>query len=235
MTTHDDTDRRIAAWFGDEHVRAPERTIEAALAHARSHPRRRDPFAALRRDPMSSGVFGGGLFAPVPLVAAIGLIVAAVLGAAVAGGFLDRPAPAVPPSPSPTASPATAPTSGPKPLVFHVDLVEVAGDDASIDITDASGSIVSAESGQPRDGGSVPEGVDVAADPADPAVAVLTWTGGPCDTTHALAIEADGRTMTLSRPTCLGDAIPRDLQLRLRFREPIDVSTISASLVTGQG
>ena len=109
------------------------------------------------------------------------------------------------------------------------------GDDASIDITDASGSIVSAESGQPRDGGSVAEGVDVAADPADPAVAVLTWTGSPCDTTHTLAIEEDGRTMTLSRPRCLGDAIPRDLQVRLTYREPIDVSTISASLVTRQG
>jgi hypothetical protein len=232
MTTHDDTDRRIAAWFGDEHVRAPERTIEAALAHARSHPRRRDPFATLRRDPMSGGGVRGGLFAPVPLLAAVGLVVA-VLGAAVAGGFLDRPAPMVPvPSAGP---PSVSPTPVPTPVVFHVDLVEVVGDDASIDITDASGSIVSAESGQPHDGGSVADGVDVAADPADPAVAVLTWTGTPCDTTHTLAIEPDGRTMTLSRPSCLGDAIPRDLQVRLRYREPIDVSTISASLVTGQG
>lgn len=233
MTTHDDTDRRIDAWFGDEHVRAPERTIEAALAHARSHPRRSDPFAALRRDPMSGGAFRGGLFAPVPLLAAVGLIAVAVLGAALAGGFLERPAPVVPvPSVGPpSASPATVPT----PVAFHVDLVEVVGDDASIDITDASGSIVSAESGQPRDGGSVAEGVDVAADPADPAVAVLTWTGSPCDTTHTLAIEEDGRTMTLSRPRCQGDAIPRDLQVRLTYREPIDVSTISASLVTGQG
>jgi hypothetical protein len=123
----------------------------------------------------------------------------------------------------------------PTPVVFHVDLVEVVGNDASIDITDASGSIVSAESGQPRDGGSVPDVVDVAADPADPAVAVLTWTGTPCDTTHTLAIEHDGRTMTLSRPSCQGDAIARDLQVRLRYNQPIDVSTISASLVTGQG
>jgi hypothetical protein len=233
MTISDDTDRRIAAWFGDEHVRAPERTIEAALAHARSHPRRRDPFAPLRRDPMSGGALRGGLFAPIPLVAAIGLVIVAVLGAAVAGGFLDRPAPVVP-VPS-VAPPSAESTPVPTPVVFHVDLVEVVGNDASIDITDASGSIVSAESGQPRDGGSVPDGVDVAADPADSAVAVLTWTGTPCDTTHALAIEPDGRTMTLSRPSCSGDAIARDLRVRLTYRAPIDVGTISASLVTGQG
>lgn len=78
-------------------------------------------------------------------------------------------------------------------------------------------------------------GIDVAADPADPAVVVVTWTGSPCDTTHTLSIEAGGRTMTLARPSCQGDAIPRDLQLRLRYREPIDASTISATLVTGQG
>jgi hypothetical protein len=47
-----------------------------------------------------------------------------------------------------------------------------------------------------------------------------------------LAIKADGRTMTLARPSCQGDAIPRDLQVRLRYREPVDASTISATLVT---
>jgi hypothetical protein len=38
--------------------------------------------------------------------------------------------------------------------------------------------------------------------------------------------------MTLTRPRCEGDAIPRDLQLRLRFREAIDSSALSATLVT---
>ena len=108
MTTVDDTDRRIAAWFTDETVRVPERTIDAALAHARAHPRRRDPLAGLRRDPMSRGPFSGGLFAPVPLLAVVGLIVLAALGGAVAGGFFDRQEPALP-SPTPTVTPSPSP------------------------------------------------------------------------------------------------------------------------------
>jgi hypothetical protein len=229
MTTVDDTDRRIAAWFTDETVRVPERTIDAALAHARAHPRRRDPLAGFHRDPMSRGPFSGGLFAPVPLLAVVGLIVMAALGGAVAGGFFDRQAPALPsPTPIVTPSPSASPST------FHVDLIEVAGQDASIDITDRSRSVVGAESGQPADGGSVGfGGVDVANDPSDPTVIVLTWTGTPCDTTHALDIEADGRTMTITRPRCQGDAIPRDLELRLRFTETVVARDVNATLVTG--
>ena len=229
MTTVDDTDRRIAMWFTDETVRIPERTIGAVLAHARAHPRRRDPLAGLRRDPMSRPPFSGTLFAPVPLLAVVGLIVVAVLGGAVVGGFLDRPGPAPLPSPTPTAT--TSPS--PSPATFHVDLVEVAGADASIDISDRSATLAGADSGQPADGGSVSDGVDVSGDPADSTVIVLTWTGTPCDTTHTLDIEADGRTMTLSRAPCEGDAIPRDLKLRLRYSDTIDPRDINVTLVTG--
>ncbi|HEX2469922.1 MAG TPA: hypothetical protein VHK05_04985 [Candidatus Limnocylindrales bacterium] len=230
MTMFDETDRRIATWFTDETVRVPERTIDAVLAHARAHPRRRDPLATLRRDPMARP-FTAGLFAPVPLLAAIGLIVVAVLGGAVVGGVLDLSGPA--PLPVPSASPIATPSPSPSPRIIHVDLVEVAGQDASIDITDRSGALVDAETGQPADGGSVGgRGIELANDPVDPMVIVVTWTGTPCDTTHALEIDADGRTMTLARPRCEGDAIPRDLQLRLRFREAIDSSAIAATLVT---
>jgi hypothetical protein len=75
-------------------------------------------------------------------------------------------------------------------------------------------------------------GIELANDPADPLVIVVTWTGTPCDTTHTLEISDDGRTMTLTRPRCEGDAIPRDLQLRLRFREAIESSALAATLVT---
>jgi hypothetical protein len=230
MTTFDETDRRIAAWFTDETVRVPERTVDAVLAHARAHPRRRDPLATLRRDPMARP-FSGGLLAPVPLLAAIGLIAVAVVGGAVVGGFLDRPGPA--PLPVPTASPVATPSPSPSPVTLHVDLVEVAGQDASIDITDRSGALVDAESGQPADGGSVGgSGIELANDAVDPMVIVVTWTGTPCDTTHTLEIDDDGRTMTLARPRCEGDAIPRDLQVRLRFREAIESSALAATLVT---
>lgn len=175
--------------------------------------------------------FTAGLFAPVPLLAAIGLIVVVVLGGAVVGGVLDRPGPA--PLPVPSAGPIATLSPSPSPRIIHVDLVEVAGQDASIDITDRSGALVDAETGQPADGGSVGgSGIELATDPVDPMVIVVTWTGTPCDTTHVLEIEADGRTMTLARPRCEGDATPRDLQLRLRFREAIDPSALAATLVT---
>ena len=107
MTTPTEQDRRIAAWFQDTQGRLPERTIEAALAHARTHPRRRDPFAALRRDPMGSGGFGlGRLTQPLPLVAAVGLLLAAAFAGAAVGGWFDRD-PAVP-----TGMPRTSAISG---------------------------------------------------------------------------------------------------------------------------
>ncbi len=229
MTMFDDADRRIAAWFTDETVRVPERTIDAVLAHARAHPRRHDPLAGLRRDPMSGGPFSGARFGPLPALAVVGLIVVAALGGAVAGGFIQPPAPALFPSATPPATPSPSPTPG----VFHVDLIEVAGADATVDITDRSATIVGAGSGQPADGGSVGDGgIDFATDPADPTVVVLTWTGSPCDTTHTLVIEADGRSATMTRPPCQGDAIPRDLRLRLRYPEAVDASEFSATLVT---
>jgi ABC-type lipoprotein release transport system permease subunit len=81
MTAPTDLDRRIAAWFDEVPSRAPERTIDAVLAHAKSHPRRRDPFAALRRDPMGSGVGFGRLLQPVPLLAVLALLaIVAVAG-----------------------------------------------------------------------------------------------------------------------------------------------------------
>ena len=230
MTMFDDTDRRIAAWFTDETVRVPERTIDAALAHARAYPRRRDPLAGLRRDPMAGGPFSGGLLAPVPLLAVVGLIVVAALGGAIAGGFIRPSGPA----PLPSATPTATPSPSPSPATFHVDLIEVAGADATIDITDRSGMVVGVESGQPADGGSVGDGgIDAANDPSDPTIVVLTWTGTPCDTTHTLEIEADGRTMTLARPRCEGDAIPRDLRVRLRYAEAVDARELDATLVTG--
>ena len=239
MTATDDLDRRIAAFFEDPPVRAPERTIDAVLAHARAHPRRRDPFAVLHRDPMAGGTGGGGRLASMPLVAAVALLVAAGLGGAAVGGLFDRGpsvvGPATSPSPLPSGLGTPLPTIGPMP-VLTVDLVESYGADASIEIADVSQSVVSAESGQPGDGGSVAVGtVEVTADPADPTTIVLTWSGTPCDTTHRLTIDGDGRTMELSRPRCEGDSIPRDLVLRLRYGAPVRADEVTVTLVETAG
>jgi hypothetical protein len=233
MTAFDETDRRIAAYFAEESVRAPDRTIDAVLAYARTHPRRRDPLAALRRDPMGRGTGRGTPFAPVPLLAVIALLVVAAFGAAVAGGYLLQPSLIVPSPPSPPATPTASPSPSPSPPVFHVDLAEVNGADASIDVIDRSGTVVTAITGQPADGGSIGEGlIEITADPDDQSVAILTWTGTPCDTTHTLDIAPDGRTLTISRPPCSGDAVPRDLVLQLGFSAPVDVARLTGRVVT---
>jgi len=237
MTGMNDQDRRIAAWFEEVPSRVPERTIEAALAHARTHPRRRDPLAAIRRDPMGSGGYGlGRILQPLPLVAAVGLLLAAgVVGAAVGGWFREDPA-VVPPivSPSPSATPAPSASSEPTPATIHVDLIEHVGDDAFIDITDESLTLVDAESGDPGDNVNVPAGeVLIENDPSDPATIVLTWASGACDTSHELLIATDGHTMRLSRQACEGDSLGGlGHVLRLTFDGPARATDFDVSLET---
>lgn len=104
-----DFDRRLSDWLGDGPTSAPEQSIAAALDHARAHPRRRDPLAVLRRDPMgSSGGFGFGMRA-LPIVVAFGLLLVAALAVAFVGGLFDQRPVVVPPVTTPTAS--TAPTA----------------------------------------------------------------------------------------------------------------------------
>ena len=249
MNVHNDLDRRLAAALEDGPSRVPERSIEAALAHAHAHPRRRDPLAILRKDPMNaqSSRFAVTL-GPLPLVAVLALVVVAGLAVAGAGGLFDdrsvvvppiatpsaSPSPPAPASPEPSAAPSVAPASpATSPAVILVDLIEHVGADATIDITDLSGRLVKAESGSPADGASVPDGtVAVSGLAADPATVVLTWSGLPCDTTHQLTIDPDGLTMTIERPACQGDAMGVDHVLVLTFDRPIDSTTVNATIRT---
>ncbi len=110
-----DLDRRLSDWLRDGPTRAPERSVAAALDHARSHPRRRDPLAFLRRDPMGSSgrvAFGFGL-RTLPIVAALGLLLVAALAVASIGGLFDQRPVVVPPV-SPTSSPSVS--VGPSPV-----------------------------------------------------------------------------------------------------------------------
>ena len=71
-----DLDRRLTDWLGEGPTSAPEPSIIAALGHARAHPRRPDPLAILRRDPMgTSGGIGFGLRA-LPVIVPSELITA---------------------------------------------------------------------------------------------------------------------------------------------------------------
>ena len=237
MTTPNEQDRRIAAWFGDAPGRVPERTIEAALAHARTHPRRRDPLAALRRDPMGSAGFGLGRMAgPLPLVAAVGLLLAVAFAGAAVGGWFDRDPAVVPPVESPSASvppPSASPSVRPSPSTIRVDLIDL-GDDAFIDITDESFTMTEAVSGDPGDQVDVDLGVvQVENDPGDPATVVLTWASGSCDTSHQLVIAADGRTLRITRQPCEGDALGGlGHVLRLTFDAPAPAGEFHVTLET---
>ena len=239
MNAPNDTDRRLSAWLEDGPSRAAERSIDGAVAHARSHPRRRDPFAFLRKDPMDTTPRAAAS-RPLLLVAVIGLLIAASFAAASVGGLLDRPAVVVPiatASPTPSIAPASigpsASAAPSTPAVFDVDLVENVGADASIHIIDESHTVVSATSQAPADGGSVPEGAVATAVLADdPSSIVLTWTGSPCDTVHTLTIAPDGRTMSIERPACSGDSVPVDHVLVLKFKTPVPLDAVRATVHT---
>ena len=73
MTEHDDLDRLLGDWLAEGPARTPEPVLATAVQHARSHPRRPDPLAFLRRDPMAGRVSMFGV-APVPVFAALMLL-----------------------------------------------------------------------------------------------------------------------------------------------------------------
>ena len=205
MTGTNDQDRRIAAWFEDVPSRIPDRTIDAVLAHARTHPRRRDRLAALRRDPMGSG------------------------------GFRGEPAivpPVVTPSPAPSASATPSPSKSP--ATIRVDLIEHLGNDAFVNVTDESFTLIGALSGDPGDGVDVsPDQIRIENDPTDPDTIVLTWAGETCDTSHDLVIGSDGRALALTRPACEGDLLGGvGHVLRLTFDAPAPAAEFDATLVT---
>lgn len=240
MNAQHDLDRRLEAALLDGPTRAPKPAIDLALAHAQAHPRRRDPLAFLRKDPMhtQSSRFAVAL-QPLPLLAVLGLVLATSLAVAGAGGFFDDRSVVVPPvatpspSPVPSAPASPDPSASPSPAVISVDLIERVGADASIEITDLSGTLAGAVSGDPGDGVSVAYGSVVATGLAgNPATVVLTWSGLPCDTTHLLTIEPDGLTMMIERPACQGDAMGVSHALELTFDHPVDPTTVSVTIRT---
>ena len=242
MTASNDLDRRLTDFLADGPSSATERSIVFAIDHAAAHPRRRDVLSIVHRDPMRAPTFSGPMRV-LPLAAALALLVVALAGAALVGGvFNQKPVVVPPPIVSPSAPPPTpAPTpsataiSTPSAAVIHVDLIEHQGQDASIDIGDGSGDLVSATSGDPGDGGSVEEGkIKVVADVADPKTLIVTWTGLPCDTSQTLDIAPD-HTLTITRRSCGGDTLPVDHVLRLTFESPIDPASVRGSVISSGG
>jgi hypothetical protein len=127
--------------------------------------------------------------------------------------------------PAPPASPDAAGT-------FHLDLVHATGEAVTIDVADASGTLVGAESGAPGDGASVePYTLLVAND--DPTTLRLTWVGGPCDSANVLHIDPSRRQFLLVQPECTGDAVAGDRILLLHFSDAIAAADVQATLQDG--
>ena len=104
---------------------------------------------------------------PLSLVAILALVLAAAFAVATGGrplrgpvgrGAAHRDAIADAIARRRSARPRVARPSPSSPTAITVDLIENVGADATIDITDLSGTLVSAVSGNPGDGASVPDG-----------------------------------------------------------------------------
>jgi hypothetical protein len=234
MTAVNDFDRVLGEWLDEGPNRAPDRPVELAMEHARSHPRRRDPLGFLRPDPMAPRSRGLGMgLRPGLVLAVLGLLLAAV---AIGVGGSRQPS-VVAPETSPTASPSASPTpfaspTGPASAGILVELVVAAGQPQTVDVVDESGKLLEATSGSPSgDGQSFPsDGVEVTN--IDATTLQLGWAGFPCRTDHDLRIGTDPLVMTLVRPPCEGvtDSIGVDRILILRFSEPIVAADVTITL-----
>jgi hypothetical protein len=218
-------DRLFGEWLSDVPRRAPDGPIEAAVDHARAHPRRRDPLAFLRRDPMAAPRTGP--------MSALGLLLAAMV-VAVIGSRPSDPVvpPIVSPSPTPSASATPSPSSSAA-ARFDVALIDELGKDVRVEVVDESGTLVGARSGQPDGGPEIgPSRIGIVNDPTDPNVLIVGWVDGPCDVRHRLTIDASGRVMLLEQPACQGDAMGIGRTLVLTFVEAIPAAEVEASRAT---
>lgn len=236
-----DLARRLSAFLDEVPNRASERAADLALAHARAHPRRRDPLRALRRDPMARPWFGGSpVGRSLVLIAVLAALLVVSFAFATLGGLPTTPVvvpPVSTPSPQASAVASASPISGRsgQPMTRRLDLIERTGADALIEVTDESFTLVDAVSGEPADGSSIVAGtVAVAGVSGDAHRVQLTWTVGSCETLHQLMIGPDGRTMSLFQPPCEGDPKPRDLVLVLSFESPVDPAEVAVTLSVGE-
>jgi len=143
---------------------------------------------------------------------------------------------AAPPTPVPTAAPAaptpTSPATSAPSGAAHVALNVATANAVTIDVTDASSTLVGATSGTPGDGASV-EAYTLDVANVTPTTLRLTWVGGPCDSANRLLIDKARHRFVLVQPECTGDAIATDRVLDLEFATPIKASDLETFLQDG--
>ncbi len=150
------------------------------------------------------------------------------------GTIVVRPAAAAEPTagtpatPSASGGPTAAPTAG----RFSVILDQATDHTVIADVIDWTGVVVAAGSGTPGDGASVPAETAVVRND-DPRTLRLTWSGGPCDATDTVVLDADARTITVVSAPCEGDAVAFDRVLVLHLSNPLDAETIEPRFQAG--
>jgi hypothetical protein len=232
MSATTDLDRVLGEWLNEGPTRAPDHPVDAAIEHARSHPRRRDPLAFLRPDPMAPRSLGIGA-RPVMVLAVLGLLLAAV----VAVGVGSNRDPAVV-GPSPSMSASQPPPASPSPSTAASPLViELLADptEANVTIVDASGTLAGArapgsDEPSPDPSAEMPDS-GILVQNQDPTTLRVTWIGGPCEREYDLGIDRSGTAIAVTVPDCQGDALAIGRVVLLEFAEPVDAASITATLV----
>jgi len=226
MTNLDDFDRSLADFLADGPITAPEAPVIAAMAHARTTPRRPDLLRPFRPDVMAPPRRWPLGLRPGLVLAGAALLVAMV-GVAVIGSRPQDPMIVVP---GPSSSPAPSGSVGP--FFARIQVQVAAGNPLTLTVTDTTGALVDAVSTAPGDGASVDGGtIAVATDPTDPTVLIATWTGMPCETRAAMIVDERTSNISVSHENCSGDTVAFDRVVRLTFHEPIDVAAWHGTVI----
>ena len=241
MTSSNDFDRRLGAWL-DEGPSTPP-TVDRVRPRSRS--RASPPARSPRRPPPrpdgrwrvrrgDAAAPAGGRPGAHPRRGARSRHGRRVLGqpSVVPPPLTATPSPS---APAPTATPTGPAVPASSPAVVRVDLIDDIGGGAFVEITDQSGTMVDARSGQQTEAGEIAGDIGVANLASDPTAVVLTWVGSPCDSRHVLTIAPDGRTVTVSRAACQGDSLAIARVLVVRFDGPVPASEVVATLETSGG
>jgi hypothetical protein len=241
MTNLDDIDRSLAGFLADGPTTAPEAPVIAALAHARTAPRRADLLRRFRPDVMADRAWRPFGLRPALVLGLLALL-AAGIGAAVIGSRpTQQPAVTVPsPSDGPTAvaTPSSLPSSTPAPAesasIFSQDvpMLVSAGTSFPIHVTDTTGDLLAAVSIQPGDGASA-DGVQIKVDPKNLSALIVTWVGSTCESNGSLSVDESSHTIAILRDPCQGDALPLDRIVRLTFSGFVQAGDWTSSIDNG--
>jgi len=154
------------------------------------------------------------------------------------------PAPAATPKPTPITPPATpAPSVDPDEEPGH-DAIPITVDIATfdrhhvvLDVDDRTGTVVSATSGRPGDGGASVEPYKLVITNVDETTLRLQWVDYPIDNHLTLFVVQNLGKMTIALvqppPTGATDSIALDRELLLTFDRPVDARTVEAILQDG--